>query len=230
MKYLGLAGTAAMIGGCIPVYDLSQRTGPFFTKPLEDTRTIGTIRQRPRWEDTPYFYYKIELEPIDKNNLKLSDFVFKKDELEGKGLRLSRDWEKVFTKSEELNPLITNEVDRYPFKNDSFSELNPGKLLVADYIEQTNYPYHRLGIIAKEYDKKEVWEKTRVRYMDVFEKASKNSKTKVYGKFPFIVNLISINTYNMEKAFLDKNHEQEHIERAEIYAEKRGLEFVAGNY
>jgi hypothetical protein len=237
LEYLGLAGASAglaMTGlGCLPVYDLSQRSGPFFTKPVVDTiptGTIGTIRQQPRWDDFPQNYLKIELDEIDKNNLKLTDFILKKDELEGRGIRLSRDWEKVFTKSEELNPLISKEVDRYPFKNDFFPELNPGEWLVADYIEQINYPYHRMGIMANEYNKKEVWEKIKTRCKEGFSKASKNAGSRVYGKFPFIVNFMSLNVHNKEKPFLDKNHEQEHIERAELYAEKRGLEFVAGTF
>jgi hypothetical protein len=237
LRFAGLAGATAGLAitglGCLPVYDLSQRSGPFFTKPVVDTiptGTIGAIRQSPRWEDIPHSYYKIELDEIDKKNLKITDFVLKKDELEGRGIRLARGREKSLVQLEELNPLISKDVERYPFKSDSFPELNPVEWIAADYIEQIDYPHHRMNISASRSNKKEVWEKIRTICKESSSKSSKNVGLRIYGKFPFIVNLMSLNVHNKEKPFLDKNHEQEHIERAEAYAEKRGLEFVAGTY
>lgn len=74
LRFAGLAGVG-MLSGCMAL-------------PVE-------IRRDFKYNDYPETYSVIESETIDKDNLKLTDFIFKKDELGGMRLAQGR-WEKLF--------------------------------------------------------------------------------------------------------------------------------------
>lgn len=201
LRLAGLAGAGVISGCALPV----------------------AVRKDIKYSDYPEVSSLFEMKPINRDNLELSDFILRKDELVG--VRLCHGLEKTFLRKNETNPLM----------GECTSErgtmwLNQGvplceKHIFMEYIGEKNYPSFHFIILANKFKTIEDFEKARLKIKEIAPK-EKAPPVRSYSKAPFTVNICEFNVRkaNEEYALL------EHRERLKNYAEKRGLEFVAGNY
>lgn len=92
-----------------------------------------------------------------------------------------------------------------------------------------NYPLYRILAVGNEFKREKDFENSKVKLRDIIPTIKKKGGfARFYSKFPFIGGLAPVPSGKECKE--DLYIKLDYTKRSEIYAEKRGLEFVAGTY
>lgn len=208
MKYVGLAGATAglgAMGGCMAL-------------------PVTVMKDIPNWNDYPKTSSMFEREPIDQENLKITDFLLKEEELyglktSGKGMFLEK-WEEMLPSmgvSKEYSLLIKQGAPQC--KN----------WIIGSYLGMIGSSYHKIQIVANEFKTEEDFEKAKKLAKKIGFPLDKKEYAQCpyfyYSKSPFLTAFLPILSSNDNEYI-----KLDHITRSKKYQKLRGLELVAGTY